>query len=67
MPTTRPSRVASETKSATDEHVERFGGCLHCGHDVVEDLIVQSIGTYLEIACRSPFACFERVVLRTTP
>lgn len=50
----------STTKSAAATSGERDLSCFECGHDVVTDLALITMGTYSEVLCTNPWACWER-------
>lgn len=60
MAPTRPSTIASVTKSATESSADANLECVECGHDVVTDLLLVTMGVYQEVLCANPWACWER-------
>lgn len=58
-----PAHTDRTTNSATESTVTPAEGdvtCAECGHEVVTELLLITMGTYAEIVCVDPWACWER-------
>lgn len=55
-----PETSDRATKSATDSIPEGDLECFECGWGVVPDLCRITMGSYQEILCINPWACWER-------